>query len=261
MIGLSKTHTIQNRESLIDLARTYNVGYNEITAANAGIDPWVPDEGTDITIPTAWILPESSREGMVVNLAEMRLYYFFSVEEKNYVSTFPIGIGAEGFGSPTGEFIITAKVKDPVWRVPGNIRQEKPELPPYVLPGPENPLGGYWLQLSVNGYGIHGTNRPYGIGRRVSHGCIRLYPEDIEMLFSLVRPGIKVRIVEEPVKTDIIDNRVFIEVHQSEKEEDEELLTRAVENLGRKRLLEHVDTPSLIQAIKNATGLPAVISR
>jgi L,D-transpeptidase ErfK/SrfK len=147
-----------------------------------------------------------------------------------------------------------------VWRVPENIREENPELPAFVPPGDENPLGKYWLQLSVNGYGIHGTNRPYGIGREVSHGCIRLYPEDIEMLATFVEPGIPVKIINEPVKAGRYNNKVYIEVHRS-GEEDRELMNHAVKKLSRKRLLKDIDTPLLIHAVKSATGLPAVISK
>jgi L,D-transpeptidase ErfK/SrfK len=133
-------------------------------------------------------------------------------------------------------------------------------LPEFVPPGPENPLGGHWLQLSVNGYGIHGTNRPYGIGRRVSHGCIRLYPEDIEVLSRRINPGTPVKILDIPVKSGKHKDKIYIEVHRSERD-DSELYSLAVENLSRKRLLHDVDTSLMIQAIKSATGLPAVISR
>ncbi len=258
--GGDMTYTISNKETLIILARAYDVGYNEITDANRQIDPWVPRRGTMISIPNSWLLPETIDNGIIINLAEMRLYCFFSMDSNKYVSTYPIGIGREGFSTPTGSFNITLKVKDPVWRVPEDIKKEKPDLPDFVPPGPDNPLGSYWLQLSVNGYGIHGTNKPYGVGRRVSHGCIRLYPEDIEMLSRFVEPGTPVRIVNEAVKVGRHNNKVYIEVHRSE-EKVAELVQMAAEKLSRKRLLKYVDTQLMIRAIESATGLPAVISR
>ena len=260
IIGVNGTYTIQDDETLIELARKYDVGFNEITAANSNSDPWTPGKGNNIIIPASWLLPEILDDGLIINLAEMRLYYFFILDNRKYVATYPIGIGREGLNTPAGIFRITAKVKDPVWYVPDNIREENPGLPAFVPPGPDNPLGGYWLQLSLNGYGIHGTNRPYGIGRRVSHGCIRLYPEDIKTLFKFIRPGTMVKILSEPVKTGMHDNKVYIEIHRTGIEYPE-LMMLAVKNLSRKRLLKYVDTQLMIHAIKSATGLPAVISR
>lgn len=254
------TYTIRDKETLILLARVYDVGYNEISDANRNTDPWVPVRGTDILIPNSWLLPEVLDKGIIINLAELRLYYFFYIEDRKYVLTYPVGIGREGFNTPAGTYNITLKVKDPVWNVPEDIRKEKPELPAFVPPGPDNPLGRYWLQLSVNGYGIHGTNMPYGIGRRVSHGCIRLYPEDIELLSKFVVPGTPVKIINEAVKVGMHNNDVYIEVHRAE-ERDSELIQMATEKLSRKRLLKYVDTELMLRAIEHATGLPAVISK
>lgn len=260
LIGRSSTQIIMEKDNLLDIALDHNVGYNEIVEANRDVDPWVPTKGARITIPTAWILPDVMEDGIVVNLAELRLYHFFQLSGSRFVATYPIGIGQQGFNTPPGSYHITLKVRDPVWKVPDNIRQERPELPRFVQPGPDNPLGGYWLQLSINGYGIHGTNRPYGIGRRVSHGCIRLYPEDIEVLFKFVKSGTPVKIVNEPVKTAYVNGRVYIEVHCDEYSEAE-LVSIATKNLSGKLLLPHVDTVLLINAIRQATGLPALISK
>lgn len=259
VIGAVQTYTIKDKETLIDLARTYGVGFNEIADANRLTDPWTPARGSRVTIPTTWLLPEVLDDGIIINLAEMRLYYFFAVANNKYVSTFPIGIGVQGFNTPSGMYRITAKIKDPVWRIPKEFRDEYPDFPDFVPPGPDNPLGGHWLQLSVKGYGIHGTNRPLGIGRRVSHGCIRLYPEDIESLFNFIKPGTPVKIIDEPVKAAMYDDKVYLEIHSSGKEVSE-LMGLAVMKLSRKGLLKHVDTELLINAIKASTGLPAVIS-
>jgi L,D-transpeptidase ErfK/SrfK len=260
IIGTQKIYSIQNNETLLELAREYGIGYNEIIAANIDIDSWVPKKGTTIIIPTRWLLPLVLDEGIIINLAEMRLYYFYYVENKRYVRTFPVGIGRRGVNTPTGTFKITAKLKDPVWRVPASIRKEDPGLPPLVLPGPDNPLGGYWLQLSANGYGIHGTNRPYGIGREVSHGCIRLYPEDIQMLFNLVKLGTKVIIMNEPVKVGLFNKKIYAEIHKYEKD-DIELISLTIKKLSMKYLLKDIDTQLLIHTIKRSTGLPAIISK
>lgn len=285
VVGANQVHVINDRESLVELARKYDVGYNEIVAANRDVDPWVPEKGTKIILPTSWLLPDVNgsrmtvsyghRKGydlaamlprpltensIVINLAELRIYYFFNIGNKGYVRTFPLGIGRTGWNTPSGIYRITAKVRDPVWKVPDSIKEEKPELPDFVLQGPENPLGSYWLQLSAKGYGIHGTNRPYGIGRRVSHGCIRLYPEDIEVLFNLVKVGTKVRIINEPVKIGIYNRKVFLEVHRSE-DNSTELVSHLMEELDRKHMLDYIDKDSLVHAIKNSTGLPALISK
>jgi L,D-transpeptidase ErfK/SrfK len=202
-------------------ARKYDVGYNEIVDANSHTDPWIPENNTGILIPTSWLLPKVLDDGIIINLAGMRLYNFFSLKGLKYVSTYPIGIGVQGFNTPTGKFRITKKIKSPVWYVPDIIREANPELPAFVPDGPDNPLGGYWLQLSVSGYGIHGTNRPYGIGRKISHGCIRLYPEDIKTLFEFIKPGTTVRIINEPVKAGMYGNKVYIEIHRSERKDSE----------------------------------------
>lgn len=260
VIGINQTHVIKGKETLIEIARRYDIGFNEIIAANSDIDPWIPGENTRILIPTSWIIPEIMDEGILVNLAEMRLYHFFTINQKRYVRTYPVGIGRQGFNTPLGTFRIITKVKDPVWHVPESIRREHPELPPSIPPGPDNPLGGYWLQLSVDGYGLHSTNMPYGIGRRVSHGCIRLYPEDMEVLFRSIKKGTPVRIVDEPVKIGLYRDDIYIEVHPSDRSRSE-LIRLAVEKLSRKGLLGRVNTRSLFHALKRATGLPTIISR
>ncbi len=260
IIGENTTYTIQDRETLVELARDHSIGYNEITEANRNIDPWVPDKGTTIIVPGQWLLPDGLENGIVINLAELRLYYSFILNGKRHVHTYAIGTGRKGWGTPTGSFKVTIKVKNPTWKVPASIRKEKPELPLYVKPGPDNPLGRYWMQLSAKGYGIHGTNRPYGIGRRVSHGCLRLYPDDIDALYKLVEPGTPVKIVYEPVKAGVFKDKVYIEVHCPE-ETLPELIKIANETLGRKDLLNKVDTDLFMKAVHSANGLPAVISK
>ncbi|MEO5356709.1 MAG: L,D-transpeptidase family protein [Nitrospirae bacterium YQR-1] len=266
VIGIEQYYQINNdNDTLHDVAVSYGIGYNAIVSANNGIDPWVPGAGTIVTIPTKWILPEVLDDGIVINLAEMRLYYFFNFKTSKFVKTYPVGVGDEGYSTPLGSHRIVSKVVNPTWKPPKHIRDEFPELPSIVQPGPENPLGKHWLQLSVSGYGIHGTNIPYSVGHRVSSGCIRMYNEQVAILFGYVKPNTKVKIIYEPVKVAKQDNKIYIEVHNNYNEDNitkpDELLALAQKKLSGKDLFKFVDTGLLNDAIKKATGLPTVISR
>lgn len=201
------------------LAREYGLGYDELVAANPGVDPWLPGEATPVLLPTQYILPDVPRRGIVLNIATKRLFYFpeAAAGEPVQVLTFPVGIGRVGWATPTGEAKVVAKAIDPVWYVPWSVQQEHAAagdpLPPTIPPGPENPLGRHVLQLDMPGYLIHGTNKPYGVGMRVSHGCVRLYPENIEQLFSMVDLGVPVRIVNEPYLVGTKEGDVYFEGH------------------------------------------------
>jgi len=259
--GSLKDYTVKNDESLIEIARKFKLGYNEIADANPDVDPFVPGNGTSVTIPSSWILPDvKSYEGIVINLSEMRLYYFFKRGSSKLVATFPVGIGSEGNDTPTGEFKIVEKILKPSWTVPESIRREKPNLPTVVPPGPDNPLGSHALRLSSRTYLIHGTNRPWGVGRRASHGCIRLYPEDIPKLFKLAPNGVRVTIIRQPVKVGVKNNKVFIEVHKDDYHKKLKYSEMAVKLLKRENLLEGVDTEKLNAAIKEKKGIPVEIS-
>jgi len=261
VVGSLKDYTVKNDESSIEIARKFKLGYNEIADANPDVDPFVPGNGTSVTIPSSWILPDvKSYEGIVINLSEMRLYYFFKRGSSKLVATFPVGIGSEGNDTPTGEFKIVEKILKPSWTVPESIRREKPNLPAVVPPGPDNPLGSHALRLSLRSYLIHGTNRPWGVGRRASHGCIRLYPEDIPKLFKLAPNGARVTIVRQPVKIGVKNNKVFIEVHKDDYHKKLKYSEMAVKLLKRKNLLEGVDTEKLNAAIKEKRGIPVEIS-
>jgi L,D-transpeptidase ErfK/SrfK len=208
-------------ETLLDIARRYDVGYSEIKIANPNIDPWLPKEGSEVLVPTQYVLPQAPRKGVVINLAEMRLYYFpeSRVGQPGIIITHPIGIGREGWSTPLGTTSIVGKKKNPTWIPPQSIRAEHKAngdpLPRRVLPGPDNPLGKFALRLGMPGYLIHGTNRPWGVGMRVSHGCIRLYPEDIASLFEHVKIGTSVNIVYQPFKAGIKEGMLYLEAHDS----------------------------------------------
>lgn len=204
IIGEIRFVVAKESDTLLDIARQHDLGYNEIIRANPNVDPWLPREGTYVILPTQYVLPKAPRRGLVLNIPQMRLFYF--IEPKNgqpgKVITHPMGIGREYLNTPYGRTSITTKRKDPTWYPPESIRKSRAAegtiLPPFVPPGPSNPLGRFAMNLGMPGYLIHGTNKPWGIGRRVSHGCIRLYPEDIESLFQQVAVGTPVEIVHQP---------------------------------------------------------------
>ena len=202
-----------------DLAREYGLGYDELVAANPDVDPWLPGEGTPVLLPTQFVIPDVPREGIVLNIASKRLFYFPArAEDKpQTILTYPIGIGRVGWETPLGSSTVTDKARDPSWYVPASVRRENRELgypdPAVVPPGPDNPLGKFVLKLGIPGYLIHGTNQPYGVGMRVSHGCVRLYPENIELLYELVGRGETVMIINEPYLAGQRDGELFFEGH------------------------------------------------
>jgi L,D-transpeptidase ErfK/SrfK len=262
VIGSAISYKLTEGDSLIELARKFDLGYNEIAAANPGLDPFIPDKKSPVVIPTSWVLPDvRTGHGIVINLSELRLYLFYKEGKTRFVRTFPIGIGIEGNDTPTGQFTVTQKIIQPSWHVPKSIQQERPYLPRVVEPGPENPLGSHAMRLSLPGILIHGTNKPWGVGRRVSHGCIRLYPEDIEALFNSVKKGHKVTILRQPVKAGLSGGRIYLEVHGEDANSDLELLWDAESLLTKKRLLERVDTDKLNSAIQEKKGMPVDISQ
>jgi len=257
LIGMLRYYKVKENESLIEIARYFNLGYNEIVDANPSVDPFVPPPGKKIKIPTLWILPAKRPEkGIVVNLSEMRLYYFF---KKNLVMTFPVGIGDEGAETPIGVFKITEKIESPSWKVPESIRKERPELPAVVPPGPDNPLGSHALRLSGSSILIHGTNKPWGIGRKVSHGCIRLYPEDIVKLFYKVKINTAVYIVREPIKIGKKGRDIYIEVHKDNERKNRNYYDEAIMRLVKMNLIKSVDLEKLYRAIKDKSGIPQKI--
>lgn len=258
IIGGIQQHTIGKGESLVEVARQYDVGYHSIVEANLGVDPFVPEPGTVVTIPTQWILPRVQNEwDIVVNLPEYRLY-FFPKEKPGTVFTFPLGIGDEGAETPLGTYTIIEKITNPSWHVPDSIRHENARLPSIVPPGPQNPLGSHALRLSRGNILIHGTNRPWGIGRRSSHGCLRLYPEDIITLFEQVHAGMTVVVVNQPFKIGLSNGRVLIEVHQCQ--ENEPTVGQALKRLYDEGLLGKTDFSKLVRAILEKRGVPVEVS-
>jgi L,D-transpeptidase ErfK/SrfK len=258
ILGARYEYRVRENESLPEIARKFDLGVNEIADANPGVDIFVPGFGSIIQIPMVRILPDAPvTAGLVVNLPEFRLYVYPS-DNPWTVSSFPIGIGDLGKETPVGNYTVNEKIINPAWHVPESILREKPELPRVVPPGPDNPLGSHALRLSHGTVLIHGTDRPWGIGTRSSHGCLRLYPEDIVRLFKLVSVGARVTIVNQPVKVAAEDERVFVEVHRYGVKNYRE---EAVRLLRGKKLLERVDMPKLSRALHEMRGLPVDITR
>ena len=244
MIGALRHLVTDYEDTLLDLARANGLGYVEMVAANRGIDPWVPGESTTVVLPTAHVLPDAEREGLIVNLAEHRLYYFGPPGTEPV--TFPLGVGREGWSTPLGTTEIVRKKERPTWFPPESIRAEKPDLPKVVPPGPHNPLGSHALYFGWPRYLIHGTNRPWGIGRRVSHGCIRLYPEDIARLYELVPIGAPVQVISQAIKIGWYRGELYVEAHPEAGQADE------LESTGQ---IESVDARSRADALYRITTL------
>ena len=259
VIGRQTTYLVNADESLPEIARRYDIGFGAITAANPGVDPFIPDPGRRIVLPTKWILPDAPiGKGIVVNIAEMRLFVF-SLDRSPTVTTFPIGIGDQGMETPVGTFTVIEKIRNPAWNVPESIRKEQPDLPAVVPPGPDNPMGSHALRLSDRTLLIHGTDRPWGIGTRSSHGCIRLYQEDIARLFGMVRRGTPVAIVNQPVKAAARGDRVYLQVHDYEDGRD--LYGEALKVLETKNLTSRVDLEKTRKASRERKGLLVDISK
>lgn len=219
VIGAVTTVTARDEDSLVDIARRHGLGYEDIVRANPGVNIWVPGEGTQILLPTRYVLPPGPRSGLVLNVAEYRIYYYPQPKagEPAYVMTYPVSIGRQDWETPLGMTEIVAKARNPSWYPPQSVRDEHlaegDPLPPVVPPGPDNPLGKHALRLGMPGYLIHGTNKPAGVGMRVSHGCVRMFPEDIEFLFDRVATGTKVRIINAPIKFGWDGDELVIEAH------------------------------------------------
>lgn len=261
LIGAITRQIAGENDSLIEIARQQDLGFNAIAAANPGLDPFVPGAGASVMVPSAWLVPAAAAAGgLVINLSEMRLYYPFTVGTTRLMATFPIGIGDEGTETPLGTFRVREKIVAPSWHVPLSVRREKPELPAVVPPGPDNPLGSHALRISTDGVMIHGTNKPWGVGREVSHGCIRLYPEDVPRLFKLVSAGGRVTIVREPVKVGVQGGRVYVEVHRDSRVEGN-YFEQAIQLLARQGVLGRVSSSRLLQATRELRGMPVDVTR
>ena len=272
VIGLAITTQAEASDTLLDIARRYGVGYEEITNANPGVDPWLPGAGTVVTVPKQRILPRAPRTGIVINLPEHRLYWYPPAQtgKPAVVWSFPVSIGKMDWNTPLGRTTIVSKAKDAPWIPPKSVREEHEKrgepLPAVVPGGPDNPMGRYKMALGIPGgaYLIHGTNRPAGIGMQVTHGCMRLYPEDIETLYGMVQLGTQVTIVNQPYKWGWHDGELLIEVHPALQEDAVEPpsltdLTRLIVEATRSEPLA-IDWIGAERTWREARGMPTAVS-
>jgi L,D-transpeptidase ErfK/SrfK len=282
VVGSVQTISASSEDTLLDIARRYDLGQNEILLANPDVDRWLPADGSQVVLPNRFILPDAERTGLVLNLPEMRLYYFPKPKpgETPVVITHPVSVGRMDWETPLGITRIVSKQIDPEWRPPKSIKEEHEQdgepLPDVIRAGPDNPLGRYAMRLGIPGYLIHSTNKPYGVGMRVTHGCIRMYPEDIEKVFDDIPVGTPVRIVNQPIKLGWLADSLFIELHPP-LEEDEGKYTDYMQsalnsiadfltanntatdiNAGRTI---HLSGRALRQAVEERSGIPVIITR
>jgi len=268
-VGELRRYVVKQGDVFPDIARHFDIGYTELVAANPGVDPWYPGAGREIIIPTLHILPEAPRQGIVINLAQWRLFYFTPAGDR--VSTFPLGLGVIGKKTPLGATQVLRKEPNPTWYPPPSIRAERPELPAAIPAGPENPLGSFALYLGWKNYLLHGTNKPDGVGRNVSHGCIRLYPEDIAWLFNEVAIGTPVRSVDQPATAGWSGDRLYVQVYPS-KSQTEQIDTeqrvspdpaQGVDEMVRAaagRYAESVDWGAVHRAAQQRTGMAVLVA-
>lgn len=258
VIGVMRQYRVREKDTLLDIARHFDLGFNEIRLLYPRMDPWLPPPGKILDIPTRWVLPVFHGEGIVINVPELRLYLF--MPKIGLVKTYPVGIGVKEHPTPFGSFRVVEKERDPTWDIPPSLQAEYGGLKS-IPPGPRNPLGRYWIGLSQGSYGIHGTNSPWGIGRLVSHGCIRLYPEDIEELFPLVRVRMRVKIIYEPVKFGYKKGRIFVEVHPDIYHRCQDLTAHGVDLALSKGLMPYIDLRRLLKALETRNGVPYDVTK
>jgi L,D-transpeptidase ErfK/SrfK len=270
VVGAVGAYVTKPKDTLIQLARAKHLGYTELATANRAVDPWAPGVGTKIVIPDIYILPDAPRLGIIVNLAQRRLYYFPA--DGKTVETYPIGVGVIGRNTPIALTKVTRKEPHPAWYPPQSIRAEDPTLPGRVAPGPDNPLGDYALRLGLPAYLIHGTNKPYGVGRNVSHGCIRLYPEDIKKLFQRVKVGTPVRIIDQPDAVAWVGDQLYVAVYPDKEQTDaidlrqeftpsipQDLVNRLVQIAGDKS--DRIDWDKVEAAAWQRSGMPVDVTK
>ena len=273
VIGQVSTITASSNETLLDIARRYDLGQNEILLANPTVDRWLPEENSVVVLPNRFILPNVARTGLVLNLPEMRLYYFPKPKpgENPIVITHPVSVGRMDWKTPLGKTSIISKKKDPDWRPPQSLKDEAiaagdEPLPDIVKAGPDNPLGRYAMRLGIPGYLIHSTNKPYGVGMRVTHGCLRMYPEDIERLYESIPVGTPVQLVNQPIKLGWLAGSLFVELHPPLDEDQDKyanymqsVLDAIAEFTDQEEI--NLSGRTLWQAIEHQDGIPVVVTR
>jgi len=268
MIGSIRQYAPVQGDTFLDLARFYGLGYNELEQANPGIDPWIPETKTkSVILPTAWIIPQGAHQGVVVNIPEMRLYYFHPKREggPQLVTTYPVGLGRDEWRTPKGRFKIQGKTKNPTWVIPESIRKEHiAERGDHrtMIPGgaADNPLGKFRFELTMPSYRIHGTDIPWGVGMQVSHGCVRLYPEDIEALFPVVPVGTPGEFIYQPIKVGARDGRIYVEAAPDIYKLVPDMQAEAARLIGELGWQQYIDAEKLRRAVDGQSGVPTDVT-
>jgi L,D-transpeptidase ErfK/SrfK len=257
VVGHIQHYRIKKGDDLLDLARHYGLGYSEIGVMYRHWDPFLPPVGAVMTIPTMWIVPNSRGNQIIVNTGEMRLYYY--IKKNTQVYTFPIGMGVLDFRTPQGKFRVINKKVNPTWHIPKALQAKygMAEMPP----GPDNPMGAYKLTLSWGDYGIHGTAMPLGVGRMVSHGCTRMYPEHIKKLFPMVPVGATVEYIYEPAKIGFRQGRIYLSVHEDVYFKIPSMILHVLNMLEQRGLADQVDMRRVMQVVEEHYGNPVDVTR
>ena len=268
-VGKMEMYRANYEDTLVHLARKHNLGFVEMRAANPTLDPWIPGDGARVVLPKQSLLPDAPRSGIVINLPEMKLYFYKTPGAEPLV--YPISPGREGLYTPVGTTSIVSKRENPTWTPTPRMIKEDPTLKPFYPPGPDNPLGTHALYLGWDQYRIHGTNKPYAIGRLASSGCIRMYPEHIKALYPMVPTGTKVTVVDQPVKVGWIDDKMYVEVsptmEQSSKVEQmgdfksyeitKEDMSRITTKAG--AFSDRIDWEAVRKAVREHRGYPVAV--
>jgi L,D-transpeptidase ErfK/SrfK len=257
VLGEPSSDLVLADDTLLDVAYRHRLGFEAVARLNPGLHVWIPEPGQVVRLPTQYILPDEPWRGIVVNIPEMRLYDF--TVSRGAPEVFAIAIGDEVDPSLHGEFKVGAKREDPAWHVPESIRLEKPELPEVVPPGPDNPLGDRWMTIGTTSYGIHGTNNAWSIGRMATHGCIRLYEDEMRRLYARIPTGTRLRIDYQPVKLGQLGGGIYVEAHPDLYSRAPEAASEALARLEALGLLAEVDVPALERAVREARGVPVRI--
>ena len=264
VVGRMQYHRVRAGETLLDVARDAGLGFHEVRDANPTVDEWIPPAGTQVLVPSHWILPRSHYRGLVVNIPEMRLYMFPTDARPGDtvpLRTWAVGIGTEEAPSPVGAFTVRSKDANPTWIVPDDILKTMDHPQRVVPPGPDNPMGAYRIRLSQGLYSIHGTNDPWSIGRLTTHGCIRLYPEDLEVLYPRVVPGMPGELLYQPVKVGVRDQRIYVEVHADVYGRIRDFEGYARGEIKKAGVADRVDDQLLRTAVREKLGIPVDVTR
>jgi L,D-transpeptidase ErfK/SrfK len=252
-LGAERSVLVEPGDTLLDVAYRERLGFEAVVRMNPGVDEWIPDPGTVVRLPTRLLLPETPRDGLVLNVPELRLYDFRTQPEPD---VYAVAVGDATDPTPVGEYRVGSKRTDPVWTVPASIRAEKPELPARVPPGPDNPLGKFWMTIGSTSYGLHGTNVRWSIGRLATHGCVRFYEDDIARLYERTPPGTRLRIVYQPYKWGRDGDALLLEAHPDLYAQLEDPLAAALALPSALGLLSALDFEGVARAVVAARGEP-----